>query len=193
MTVGSEGLHRDGREIVVIERQLGHGRRRSMIGEYAHPVNVSFLQELLSTIAEQGRQLLPRSLGGSEPKDDISELAAGAALRPRRGLGRRHRQRDPRPLPCAASRRSAAHFLALPGRQHAARRRRAWRAPPRPISATPMPAAVAALQAGGREPAPGVLPPPEPGARRHGRRSSPCAATCSRPPAIRRWPASTAT
>ena len=39
-------------------------------------VNVSFLQELLGSIAEQSRQLLPRSLGGSEPKDDINELAA---------------------------------------------------------------------------------------------------------------------
>jgi malonyl-CoA decarboxylase len=39
-------------------------------------VNVSFLQELLGSIAEQSRQLLPRSLGGSDPKDDINELAA---------------------------------------------------------------------------------------------------------------------
>jgi malonyl-CoA decarboxylase len=39
-------------------------------------VNVSFLQELLGSIAEQGRQLLPRSLGGSGPEDDINELAA---------------------------------------------------------------------------------------------------------------------
>jgi malonyl-CoA decarboxylase len=38
-------------------------------------VNVSFLQELLNTIAEQGRQLLPRSLGGADPQDDITELA----------------------------------------------------------------------------------------------------------------------
>ncbi len=38
-------------------------------------MNVSFLQELLNSIAEQGRQLLPRSLGGSDPKDDITELA----------------------------------------------------------------------------------------------------------------------
>src|SRR6185503_17407472 len=46
-----------------------------MIGECTHPVNVSFLQELLGSIAEQSRQLLPRSLGGWEPKDDIGELA----------------------------------------------------------------------------------------------------------------------
>ena len=39
-------------------------------------MNVSFLQELLVSIAEQGRQLLPRSLGGSEPEDDIDELAS---------------------------------------------------------------------------------------------------------------------
>jgi malonyl-CoA decarboxylase len=38
-------------------------------------VNVSFLQELLNTIAEQGRQLLPRSLGGADPHDDITGLA----------------------------------------------------------------------------------------------------------------------
>ena len=38
-------------------------------------MNVSFLQELLNTIAEQGRQLLPRSLGGADRKDDITELA----------------------------------------------------------------------------------------------------------------------
>jgi malonyl-CoA decarboxylase len=45
--------------------------------EYAKiPVNVSFLQELLVTVAEQGRQLLPRSLGGSLRKDDLHELAA---------------------------------------------------------------------------------------------------------------------
>jgi malonyl-CoA decarboxylase len=45
--------------------------------EYANiPVNVSFLQELLVTVAEQGRQLLPRSLGGSLPKEDLHELAA---------------------------------------------------------------------------------------------------------------------
>jgi malonyl-CoA decarboxylase len=39
-------------------------------------VNVSFLQELLVTVAEQGRQLLPRSLGGSLRKDGLYELAA---------------------------------------------------------------------------------------------------------------------
>jgi malonyl-CoA decarboxylase len=38
-------------------------------------VNVSFLQELLNTIAEQGRQLLPRSLTWSDRQDDISDLA----------------------------------------------------------------------------------------------------------------------
>ena len=39
-------------------------------------MNVSFLQELLGSVAEQGRQLLPRSLGGSGPEEDIQELAA---------------------------------------------------------------------------------------------------------------------
>lgn len=38
------------------------------------PVNVSFLQDLLTTVAEQGRQLLPASLIGSAP-EDITELA----------------------------------------------------------------------------------------------------------------------
>ncbi len=38
-------------------------------------MNVSFLQELLTSVAEQGRQLLPRSLRGSGREDDITELA----------------------------------------------------------------------------------------------------------------------
>ena len=37
------------------------------------PVNVSFLQELLNSVAERGRQLLPASLRGG--KDDIDALA----------------------------------------------------------------------------------------------------------------------
>jgi malonyl-CoA decarboxylase len=35
-------------------------------------INVSFLQELLGTIADQGRQLLPRALGGGEPEDMVA-------------------------------------------------------------------------------------------------------------------------
>jgi malonyl-CoA decarboxylase len=38
-------------------------------------VNVSFLQELLSTIADQGRALLPRSLFGAGAEADVEELA----------------------------------------------------------------------------------------------------------------------
>jgi malonyl-CoA decarboxylase len=38
-------------------------------------MNVSFLQELLNSVAEQGRQLLPRSLRGPGREDDITELA----------------------------------------------------------------------------------------------------------------------
>jgi malonyl-CoA decarboxylase len=38
-------------------------------------MNVSFLQELLTSVAEQGRQLLPRSLRGSGPDNGITELA----------------------------------------------------------------------------------------------------------------------
>ena len=37
------------------------------------PLNVSFLQELLNTVAERGRQLLPASLRGG--KDDITDVA----------------------------------------------------------------------------------------------------------------------
>jgi malonyl-CoA decarboxylase len=39
-------------------------------------MNVSFLQELLNSIAEQGRQFLPRSLRGPGREDDIEALAA---------------------------------------------------------------------------------------------------------------------
>lgn len=46
------------------------------MGAHTIPVNVSFLQELLGTVAEQGRQLLPRSLGGAGPKVSLRELAA---------------------------------------------------------------------------------------------------------------------
>jgi malonyl-CoA decarboxylase len=38
-------------------------------------MNVSFLQELLTSVAEQGRQLLPRSLRGPGREDDITGLA----------------------------------------------------------------------------------------------------------------------
>ncbi|MFA5902011.1 MAG: malonyl-CoA decarboxylase family protein, partial [Hyphomicrobium sp.] len=38
-------------------------------------MNVSFLQELLSSVAEQGRSLLPKSLFGADAGEDIEELA----------------------------------------------------------------------------------------------------------------------
>ncbi|MCI0440412.1 MAG: hypothetical protein L0177_14955 [Chloroflexi bacterium] len=38
-------------------------------------MNVAFLQELLSTVAEQGRALLPRSLFGAGAEEDIEALA----------------------------------------------------------------------------------------------------------------------
>ncbi len=38
-------------------------------------MNVSFLQELLATIAEQGRQLMPASLSGGGKRGDIHELS----------------------------------------------------------------------------------------------------------------------
>jgi malonyl-CoA decarboxylase len=46
-------------------------------------MNVSFLQELLTSVAEQGRQLLPRSLRGPGREDDITGLAS--ALSSNRG------------------------------------------------------------------------------------------------------------
>jgi len=77
-------------------------------------MNVSFLQELLNSVAEQGRQLLPRSLGGAGREDDITELAT--ALVSNRGeasgvviareLLRRYRQVDPK------ARLDFLHFLA---------------------------------------------------------------------------------
>ena len=42
----------------------------------ASRMNVSFLQELLNSVAEQGRHLLPRSLGGVGREDDINQLAS---------------------------------------------------------------------------------------------------------------------
>jgi len=39
------------------------------------PLNVSFLQELLSSVAEQGRSLLPKSLFGADASEDIEGLA----------------------------------------------------------------------------------------------------------------------
>lgn len=38
-------------------------------------MNVSFLQELLTTVAEQGRALLPKSLFGSDASDGVEDLA----------------------------------------------------------------------------------------------------------------------
>jgi malonyl-CoA decarboxylase len=77
-------------------------------------MNVSFLQELLNSVAEQGRQLLPRSLGGAGREDDITELAT--ALVSNRGeasgvviareLLRRYRQLD------SKARLDFLHFLA---------------------------------------------------------------------------------
>ncbi len=68
---------RAGREIVVFERQLDRlGPPQVWPRDWGLHVNTSFLQELLGSIAEQGRQLLPRSLGGAEPQEEIRELAA---------------------------------------------------------------------------------------------------------------------
>jgi len=38
-------------------------------------VNVSFLQELLTSIADRGRQLLPGSLAWPDRDEDVGELA----------------------------------------------------------------------------------------------------------------------
>ncbi len=61
---------------------LGHNRVKldplpDQTNEVARvPVNVSFLQELLTTVAEQGRQYLPRALLGNGPDEDITALSA---------------------------------------------------------------------------------------------------------------------
>jgi len=39
-----------------------------------NPMNVSFLQELMTTVAEQGRALLPKSLFGQEPREAMQVL-----------------------------------------------------------------------------------------------------------------------
>ncbi len=44
-------------------------------GKKGSTVNVSFLQELLNTIADQGRQLLPWTARSGDASKDIAELA----------------------------------------------------------------------------------------------------------------------
>lgn len=44
--------------------------------EVCHTVNVSFFQELLTTVAEQGRALLPKSLFGAGANDGVEDLAS---------------------------------------------------------------------------------------------------------------------
>ncbi|MFN3867988.1 MAG: malonyl-CoA decarboxylase [Hyphomicrobiaceae bacterium] len=44
-----------------------------------YPVNVSFLQELMTTVAEQGRSLLPKSLFQASGNDDVVALAKALA------------------------------------------------------------------------------------------------------------------
>jgi malonyl-CoA decarboxylase len=50
-------------------------RYRCRPSEKDQALNVSFLQELLSSVAEQGRSLLPKSLFRADSGDDIEELA----------------------------------------------------------------------------------------------------------------------
>jgi malonyl-CoA decarboxylase len=95
-------------------------------------MNVSFLQELLNSVAEQGRQLLPRSLRGSGREDNITELAgalgsnrgeasgvaiASELLRRYRGLGPADRlaflkylARTMQPDPAAVTRAAKAYL-----------------------------------------------------------------------------------
>ena len=107
-------------------------------------MNVSFLQELLTSVAEQGRQLLPRSLRGPGREDDITELAERAQLQPRRGVGRRHRQRAVAPLPGSRP-GGPARLPQVPRPHHAAR---PGRGDPRRqgLSAGPETASLRALQ-----------------------------------------------
>ena len=112
-----------------------------------------------------------------------------AALRPRRGIGRGHRQRHPRQLPRARP-AGAPPIPGLPGRQHAAGRGRSSRAPRKVIWQVPTPPPSAACRRRSRARATSSsggsigrpAPPP---------RSWPCAATCWQP-ATRRSPPSTA-
>ena len=114
-----------------------------------------------------GPQLLPRSLGGAGPARTTSTSwptrCSRAAARPRAWPSRaRSSTAIARSTP--EERRAFLEFLAEtmqpdPNGGDAA--------PPRPISTHPGDTAMSALQARGGKPAPGVLPPPEPGARRH--------------------------
>ncbi len=54
--------------------QIGHGYS-SGTPQKDDALNVSFLQELLSSVAEQGRSLLPKSLFRADGSEDIQELA----------------------------------------------------------------------------------------------------------------------
>ncbi|HZT50119.1 MAG TPA: malonyl-CoA decarboxylase N-terminal domain-containing protein, partial [Hyphomicrobiaceae bacterium] len=112
-------------------------------------MNVSFLQELLGNIAEQSRQLLPRSLGGALPKDDLEELtrallsgrgeASGVAIAA--AILERYRALAP------PDRRAFLGFLATmqPDAQALAGAAQAY-------LANPEPAAVAALQRAAESP-----------------------------------------
>jgi len=49
-----------------------------------NPMNVSFLQELMTTVAEQGRALLPKGLLRGAEADDIESLAEALISSPYR-------------------------------------------------------------------------------------------------------------
>ena len=129
-------------------------------------MNVSFLQELLNSIAEQGRHLLPRSLGGAGREDGIEELAT--ALVSSRGeasgvaiageILRRYRELAP------GERLGFLEFLARTMQPDAAEVTRAAKA--LPVQPGHHHDHRAAARRG--KPPPGILPPLEPGARRHG-------------------------
>ncbi len=111
----------------------------------ASRMNVSFLQELLNSVAEQGRQYLPRSLGGAGREDDINGAGVRAGLEPRRSFRRRHRARDPAALPHAFARRTGWRSSSF-SRAPCSPMRTRSPAPPRPSCDGSSTASIRALQ-----------------------------------------------
>ena len=89
-------------------------------------MNASFFGELLQTISERGRALIDRARErrgvDSTRSESLIELAEHLLVRPRRGLRRRARARNPRPL-CRTHHRPAHRLFRGAGRALRARSR----------------------------------------------------------------------
>ena len=111
-------------------------------------MNTSFFGEMLQTIAERGRALdRPHARSARSRRAALGQpgrAVRGAAVRPRRGLGRRARARDPRPLRRADD-RSAHRLLRGAGEPVRPRPRAARRRGRRPGASAPSDAAAAEL------------------------------------------------